>query len=598
VSILRSRELLVARRTVGIGSNQLLMLTLARSSLLPGLLVGSSLCPLAPAQATIVQSVSAPVAKVVVHDYGSFWPGALVRHVDGTVSALGNPWLGGGQRSLALAGVNDMARLDALTPGALEKVLAVDSGGLRHVVWNPTTGEFSTPLIDAGAAGGLMVRSAPFSPHHIVVVVVVADGGTSLRCYRNTTLVSTPTVAGPVRDLEIFRHANAAARFVVRNDAGISCLDPSGTVLWSRLGCDGCLARWPQPASARFAWVHREGATSPWRVALFDDDGLLCSHDLSSLITASDTIVAAFAVNADGDADVELIVKTSAGVFVFDNLTGPTFSPSLEFTVTELQYCATSVPDLVATSASGRLRLVDQVGTEGLSWRRIDFVHSLGGNDELSLETHVPVGGGAPRGAWAPGVPSPATALQFALRASPSALEPFAAQWTQIQVVTWRQREPNVNGRLDTTSESNEMWRLLPLPQWPPVEDTVWPLEVVLAPPFAGGGWNTEDHYWLTMRVCSTATNSTVPAAVSEPITLLTTLSTAQHTAGWTFMHEYVTTPGELPVIYPLTGPIGGGVVGVIQRPDKQPPPPPGGIPSPVVSSGQHVSQGSVPSPQ
>ena len=123
----------------------------------PALLGSLLVTALANAQTILApRPVPLPARKIVTHDIGDFWPGTFVLHTNGTVTALGNAWLGGGVHSLPLTGIADMARLDALTPGASESVAMVGTSGLSMVRCNATNG--TAPSLALGGGGGVESR--------------------------------------------------------------------------------------------------------------------------------------------------------------------------------------------------------------------------------------------------------------------------------------------------------------------------------------------------------------------------------------------------------------------------------------------------------
>ncbi len=537
------------------------------------------LSSLALAQALVTTGMPPNVRKIVTHDHGEFWPGALARHGDGTVTAVGNPWLGGGPRAVPLSGVLDMDRLEAFAPGDAESVAVVGSAGLHFVRWDQVARGYELTLVDAGAANAKIVRTAPFAPHH--TVVTVAADGMSLRVYRTMNLIGTPAVAGPVHDLEVFRNAAGAARFLLRTDAGVSCTGPGGNQLWSVPGAGGCFVRWPANETVRVGWIHvtEEGT---WALWLLGDDGPIGAPtppppvDLTFAIGNTEQVIAAFAARADKDADdeVDLVLKTTNGVSLLDNESQNDFPQFTEVAV-NLAVSTACVPDLLVTHAGKRLRLVDENTGAGLGWNRVDLPLTIAPDDGLSLELD---GGGA--GGRVEASPSSHTEIRFRVRATQEALEPFLGQATFFQVVAWRQEEPGL--RADDLSENNLLFQVTGTV---PAGDTVWPLRTVLEQPHSPTGapnlyWDGSPLYWLTVRLCRSESGG-APLTVSEPVTFVTSLSQAPEVAGYLAGFTDWLAPLDWAVM-----PLGGIVIGVIQKSNLPPPPPTQGMPTPRESTG------------
>jgi hypothetical protein len=536
------------------------------------------------------------ISKVVVHDQGGLWPTALARHSDGSVTAFGNPWLGGQSSAVAgLSGVLDLARLDAMVVGDTESVVAVGSSGLTTVRWDAILRGFAlTPFVDPALAGAPIVRAAAFPTHHLLSVVT-ADR-LSVRCYRGTgthlSTIASPTV---IRDLELFKNAGGAARLVVRTDAVINCHGLNGTLFWTATGSGGALVRWPQSATVRAAWLHQPGPGGNWQLAMLGDTGVLSTASLAHALAPTDSVKAAFAADADRDGDIDLVVKSSSGVSVLAVPASGDFGSSVVTALTHLAPSAASTPDLVATHAGQRLRYVDEFGGSGVGWERVDLpsIPLQGGPEEsISLEVLDPpigslVGGEVDRDL-------PGTHINFALQTTAEGLLPFVApnSLTRLQIVAWIQDDTTGRGSLVDQSESNLLLTLQNAPQTPQ-DDWRWPVYVDLLPTCTDSGWSdvqTQNrHYWLTVRLCRTPIGSTVPTAVSEPITLVTSLAEQQAFSDWAYLREYYFNfEDELPQVNnPMQGMNGGGVVGVIQRADLPPPPPPSGIPTPRANTAQ-----------
>ena len=544
------------------------------------------------------------IRKLVVHDQGGLWPTALARHSDGSVTAFGNPWLGGQSSAVAgLSGVLDLARLDAMVVGDTESVVAVGSSGLTTVRWDTISRGFAlTPFVDPALAGAPIVRAAAFPTHHLLSVVT-ADR-LSVRSYRGTgtylSTIASPTV---IRDLELFKNAGGAARLVVRTDAGINCHGLNGTSFWTATGSGGALVRWPQSATVRVAWLHQPGPGGNWQLAMLGDTGVLSTASLAHALAPTDSVKAAFAADADRDGDIDLVVKSSSGVSVLAVPASGDFGSSVVTEMTHLAPSSTSTPDLVATHAGQRLRYVDEFGGSGVGWERVDLSSSaLQGGPEESIALEVI---SQPPGAMIGGAVDrslPGTHIDFVLSTTAEGLLPFVApnSVTRLQIVAWVQDSVDGRGALADQSESNLLITLQNAPQTPQ-DDWLWPVYVDLLTTCTDDGWTVpsapDRHYWLTVRLCRTPVGSTAPTAVSEPITLVTSMSMTQAyaTPSWPYLEEWYF-PGvdQLPaVLNPQQGANGGGVVGVIQRADLPPPPPPSGIPTPRANTAQGSVSGS-----
>jgi hypothetical protein len=537
------------------------------------------------------------IQKIVVHDQGGFWPTAMARHQDGSVTAFGNPWLGGAATPIVgLSGVADLARLDALTPGDTEAVAVVGTNGLSTVRWDATAlGFVQTPFVDPALAGATMVRAAAFPPYHLISVVTA--GGLSVRSYRGTgTHLSTITFATPVRGLELFRHGSGAARLLVRTDSGLACHALNGSLQWSLTGHAGVLIRWKQSPTVRTAWLHRPAPGANWQLTQLGDSGALSTASVAHAIAAGELLHAAFAADADSDGDCDLVVKTSVGVSVLAVPASGDFAQSVETTFEDLLPSAASVPDVVATHAGKRLRYVDEFGGSGVRWERVDIGSQslVNGGDDISLEVYAPPIGAMVGGAVDRTITTHSH-VDFQLRTTPEALVPFVAPGTltRIQLVAWAQDDLSGRGKLDDVSESNLLLTLGNVPS-APSEDWLWPCYVDLEPICSDDGWQEARYYWLTIRLCNTLIGSDTPIAVSEPITLVTSLSEVEFYADWQYLTSwYFPLEHEFPlVLNEQQGTNGGGVVGVVERADLPPPPPPSGIPTPRANTAQGVITG------
>jgi hypothetical protein len=546
------------------------------------------------AQGTLITHGVSGVTKVVTYDQGSFWPAAYARHTDGSVTAIGNPWLGGGHRTLT-SGVNDMARLDAITPGNTEAVAMVGSAGLTVVRWDRVARGFTTTTVDDGplAQNARLVRATPFAQNHMIAFVT-ADGS-GVRCYRDTgVFLAAPAVPGPVLDLETLRNASGVGRLLVRNAAGITCIDLAGAPLWSVTGSDGVFARWPlSSTTVRAAWIHHVPEDPDWQLTLLGDNGQIGSRiDLYGALGTGEDVKAAFAVDANHDGTIDLVVKTSMAYRVILNSNDfqafAEVHPELGVLPAVTPVC---VPDLLTTHAGLRFRLVDECTMDGISWSRVDLPFPAAeGEEGISLRVNSGVGG-----LVNPQITND-TDITFDVQLTADALLPFVADnsWTQVQVVAWQQDASNDEGRLDDVSKSNVMFHLLT----PTIAGSAWRVHSLLEPELVGvngtvQGWNNDKLYWLTIRLCNTPVDVLTPNMVSEPITLVTSLSFSQSwpAPGWDYIHSFCDPNAALPHLAWNPDPLGGGVVGVIQRCNEPPPPPPSGIPTPAdASSGGGVS--------
>ena len=569
-------------------------------------LLGSLPTSLAIAQATVF-TVDVPQypRKVVVHDHGNLWHGALVIRDDAqkSVSELGNPWLGGGSLPVT-TGVNDMARLDALTPGAVERVALVGDGfNLQFAHWDVVERDIELmPVNEAETAGAQMVRAAPFAPQHLIVTVKNQTNPTSttMRLYRyhpNGTfaLVASPAVAGPVLDVEIVRTATNAARILYRTAAGVTCIEPGGNVVWSVTGTDGVFARWPLGAPIVWAvWVQHIASSGNWQLTLLRDTGVMNSFDLGPAITGD--VQAAFAADADHDGDVDLVVRSDAGIAVVDNQGAPT-NPEDEFVARDVVAVPDSdpgrdcVPDLLITHAGRRLRVLDTDGADKVLWRRVDLpFDQVDDPDGMDLRRHTfnntEFGGSVVS-------PTDQTHINFELDTASGFLVPFVASgtWTNIQVVAFRQ-EVSTGGSPLEVSETNDVFHLV---EFDPLLSHWWPLHMTLAPDCAAplgelpvwDGGDADLVYWVAIRIVNTPENGSVVAnSASEPIVLATTLS---HLPGnWDYINNnFCHVPNLTQVEDRTTQGDGGGVVGVIERTTEPPPPPPSGIPTPKTAQPQ-----------
>ncbi len=552
----------------------------------PALLGSLLVTALANAQTILApRPVPLPARKIVTHDIGDFWPGTFVLHTNGTVTALGNAWLGGGVHSLPLTGIADMARLDALTPGASESVAMVGTSGLSMVRCNAAGHSYViTPWADPLLQGALAVRSAPFAPHGLVAVLT-ADGRT-LRCHRRGgTLVGTFTMPAAVLDFDAFRHADGAARILTLTATGLSCTLLNGTVQWTAAGSGGDVVRWPNDPTIKAAWMHRDPSSGDWRIALLGDQGVLSVDDVSSTIAAAEQLLAAFAVDGDADGDIDWMVKTSLGTSVLVNGGIDAFSQAVEAPVPGLVGISTCIPDLAITHGGRRVRMLDEqalANGSNIAWANISHFGGgvwdngislhLGGTIDTQVESH--------------------SKIDFQMDITPEWLEAFVGDGltTHVQLLAWRQAEPNPDGRIDDTAAPHVLFELLDIPE-PIQAATRWPLDATIALPFPANspGWDVQEHYWLTIRLVTTILSDPTRKIVSasEPITLGTTLSWEQRGNGWPFLLSYVeqgTPATALPRVNvppPAGQSNGGGVVGVITRIVVPPPPPLSGIPAP-----------------
>ncbi|MCA3010593.1 MAG: hypothetical protein INH34_19630 [Phycisphaerales bacterium] len=514
--------------------------------------------------------------------------------IHGAVSSLGNPWLGSEcSPILGLSGVLDMARLDALQPGQTESVVAVGAAGMATIRWGATPQAFVvTPISDPALAGAPIVRAIPVTTQHQIAVVTASR--TSVRTYRSTgQLVGTGTnlTPTPIRDLEMFCNAAGAPRLLLRNDTGIRCHTTAGALSWQVSGSGGALVRLPRTSSARVAWLHQSAGA--WRVAVLGDNGVLGNYPLGQVLAPTDALQAAFAADADRDGDTDLVVKTSAGVAVLRAQSEGNFTAATATWHASLQPSATSIPDVVATHAGRRLRLVDAFGNKTVSWERVDVQaaqQNFAADDLMTLEVTGDRGGfGGASGAI--------TNLECTLRTTPEALAGVYSPATQVrmQVVTWVQEKLDGEGAKLQAAESNLLFNLT-LPSGWQFSDSLWPVNVPLQLPYVQErGWEGDRYYWVTVRLVQTAIGSNTPLQASEPITLVTSMSERQRKQNWPYLNQYFPEPACLPYVLQLTS-LGGGVVGVIERADSPPPPPPSGIPTPrqATNAGQ-ITGDSVP---
>jgi hypothetical protein len=511
--------------------------------------------------------------------------------IHGAVSSLGNPWLGSEcSPILGLSGVLDMVRLDALQPGQTESVVAVGAAGMATIRWGATPEAFVvTPISDPALAGAPIVRAIPVTTQHQIAVVTASR--TSVRTYRSTgQLVGTATnlTPTPIRDLELFCNAAGAPRLLLRTDTGIRCHTTAGSLSWHMSGSGGALVRLPRTSSARVAWLHQSAGA--WRVAVLGDNGVLGNYPLGHVLAPTYTLQAAFAADADRDGDTDLVVKTSAGVAVLSAQSEGNFTAATATWHASLQPNATSIPDVVATHAGRRLRLVDAFGNKSVSWERVDVQaaqQQFDSDDLMTLEVAGDRGGTG-------GVDGVNTRLTCTLRTKPEALAGVYAAGTHVrmQVVAWVQENLDAGGTKLQEAESNLLFNLtLPAP-WMDL-DTLWEMPVPLQAMYQqSSGWEERRYYWITVRLVQTEIGSNTPLQASEPITLVTTMSSRESYDGWSYLNQYFANPYHLPKVYeapPIEGGeggvAGGVVVGVIERADSPPPPPPSGIPTPRQST-------------
>jgi hypothetical protein len=550
-----------------------------------------SLSPLAVAQDTLTTAgVPSGVLKVVTYDQGSFWSGAYARKVDSngasTVFAVGNPWLGGGYRYLT-SDVNDMARLDAAHPGDAEAVAMVGSAGLTLVRWDPVAQGFGITTVDAGALAqnARLVSTSPFGQNHLLAIVT-ADGN-GVRCYRATgVFLAAPPVTGPVLDLAALRNAAGAGRLLVRYADCTKCIDLAGTVQLSVSGSGGVFVRWPQSSSTvRAGWIHHVTTDSDWRLTLLGDSEQIGSDvNLTAAIGAGEEVIAAFAGDIDHDpaGTIDLVLRTSQGTSVLINTDGNFASfheeqPTVS-TPPPPPPAPPCVPDLLTTHAGRRFRLVDGLPAGGIAWNRvIPYSQGTGEDESISLLQDAGFGGRLDTSI------TDLTDISFDLALT--GIDPFVANGTrtQVQVVSWRQRVSTDQGRVDTVSERNVMFDLQGVAfgssNWMVIAELEQHWSTFTLGNSSSISWEAGNDtlYWLTIRLCNTPMDSLAPNSVSEPITLVTSMSVNQ-APGWTYIDGYC----DLDLWHLGVGGTGGiGIISVIQRSSDPPPPPPGGIPTP-----------------
>jgi hypothetical protein len=540
-------------------------------------------CPAVGQSQLPPQETPTQVRKIVVHDQGDQWPVAMALDIHGAVSSLGNPWLGSEcSPILGLSGVLDMVRLDALQPGQTESVVAVGAAGMATIRWGATPEAFVvTPISDPALAGAPIVRAIPVTTQHQIAVVTASR--TSVRTYRsNGQLLAAATnlTPTPIRDLELFCNAAGAPRLLLRNDTGIRCHTTAGALSWQVSGSGGALVRLPRTSSARVAWLHQSAGA--WRVAVLGDNGVLGNYPLGQVLAPTFAVQAAFAADADRDGDTDLVVKTSAGVVVLRAQSEGNFTAATAMWHQGLQPSATSIPDVVATHAGQRLRMVDAFGNKTVSWERVDLAaaqQQFVGDDLMTLEVTYNHGGFG-------GASGEITNLQCTLRTTSEALLGVYSANTQVrmQVVTWVQENLDGEGAKLQAAESNLLFNLT-LPSGWQFSDSLWPVNVPLQLPYVQeSGWDRDRYYWVTVRLVQTAFGSNTPLQASEPITLVTSMSKRQRDQDWPYLNQYFPEPASLPYVLQVTS-LGGGVVGVIERADSPPPPPPSGIPTPRQST-------------
>ncbi|MBX3463753.1 MAG: hypothetical protein KF830_11310 [Planctomycetes bacterium] len=532
--------------------------------------------------------------KIVVHDTGGHWPGAISVHADGSLWAIGNPWLGGGMRALAIGGANDLARVDGLTPGSNETVAVVGAQGVVMLRWNPATLAFDQnawPHVQL--QGARAVRTVPFGNQHLVAVL--GASGRTVHCYRyheggSGLLVAQSTATEEVLDFAAFRHGNGTARLLRATASGLACLPAGGAVQWTLAGQHGHVLRCDHPI-VKAAWLYRDANTGEWRLAQIGDAGVLDDESLAAHLGGSEQVLAAFLLDCDADGDLDLVAKTSLGVRVLLQPELPGLAQTTEVSFEPLTGTV-CVPDLALMHAGTRVRVVDDLGVGDVRWSNL----AMGiqpWDDGIDLH-----GGGQ-----IDTLPTDDSRIHFVVSIAPEWLVRFShpERRTYLQVITWRQAQPSIDGRLDATSESNMVHEMIDIPASVSTS-TLWPLDVTLAPPWYPIGWSTDEHYWLTIRLVATEVGGSELDVVSDPVTLVTSLSIAQRDAEepWAFVLEYSepgTQASELPAVVapPPAAPdmqLGGYVIGVIGRIRAlPPPPPPGGIPAPSEGSTGAVSQ-------
>ena len=537
-------------------------------------------CPAVGQSQLPPQETPTQVHKIVVHDQGDQWPVAMALDINGAVSSLGNPWLGSEcSPILGLSGVQDMARLDALQPGQSESVVAVGAAGMATIRWSATPQAFVvTPISDPALAGAPIVRAIPVATQHQIAVVTASR--TSVRTYRsNGQLLTAATnlTLTPIRDLELFCNAAGALRLLLRTDTGIRCHTTAGALSWHMSGSGGALVRLPRTSSARVAWLHQSAGA--WRVAVLGDNGVLGNYPLSHVLAPTLAVQAAFAADADRDGDTDLVVKTSAGVGVLRAQSEGNFTAATATWHASLQPSATSIPDVVATHAGQRLRMVDAFGNKTVRWERVELAaaqQQFDSDDLMTLEVTGDRGGFG-------GASGEGTNLECTLRTTYEALAGVYSQGTQVrmQVVTWVQENLEGEGAKLQEAESNLLFNLTLPPGWTQ-SDSLWTMSVPLQATYRQDvGWYEQRYYWITVRLVQTANGSNTPLQASEPITLVTSMSEVERAQNWPYLSNYFSDPTSLPEVEQAMSNLGGGVVGVIERADSPPPPPPSGIPTP-----------------
>ena len=550
---------------------------------IPALLGALFLATVVDAQANLPSlTIDVPAQKLVTYDTGEFWPGAFVLHTDGTVTAIGNPWLGCARRQVNVAGITDMARIDAAVPGDAESVAMVGGDGLKMVWYNKDTPTYeATPWPHAELQGAVAVRSAPFLPQN-AVVVLTADHRT-LRCYRKGgAFLGTFTMPSDVLEFDTFRHADGTPRLLVVTAAGLSCRLLDGTEQWTTTGLGGDLVRWPTGSTIKAGWVHRDPQLGVWTVALLSDSGVVSRANVDPTLGVGESLVAAFAVDTNGDGHVELLVKTSNGPSVLVNDGSNNFAAATEVALTGVPAGSVCIPDLMITNSGKRVRMVDEQSLTSIGWTNI---HQIGG-------------GGWSEGIWVDGsgkVTPPNSRILFPLAFSQDWLDEFGASGTlttSVQILAWHQGNPDLN-EVDNHAYSN-VWFPLPsgMPAGEPLDVYVdLPHPIVANPELGWTGWATPDHYFLTVRLVVTDTAGTPwkPLEASEPITLGTTLAAAFRDS-WAHLLQFMPTGmswqalallAPVRLFFPIQPTFGGNPIGVIPKIIVPPPPPTGGFSSP-----------------
>jgi len=552
----------------------------------PALLLASLLAFASP---LLPQGDLSPTTKVVAFDMGDMWPIFLSLRDDGSAMLHGNPWLGGITTVLSAGGVADIARLSGMRAGEAERVAMVGADGLSLLECSQMTGAVQiTAVPDPELLGATGVRAVRSGVHHLLSVRG-ADGRT-MRSYRSTgPLLGAYTETQAVTDYLPFLHDNGSGRLLVVTAAGLTCRLLGGAFKWSLPGVHGGLAAWPGPGPIKAAWVFKDPSAATWHMATLGDIGPIAVDDVSECFGLGEQFLAGFAVDADDDGDNDWLMKTSAGVSILWNNGTDRFVAAGE-QVAEGHFSSNCVPDVVRTHGGNTLRLVDEQASSVVTWSTLSF------SSELQSIPGILLNGG---GVLATPPPSPNTVVDFEVAIAPQWLQAFSRPnaTTNLQVIAWRQSRTD-EARLDV-AESNVLFELIAPPSTQAT--TFWPLSVDLAPSVVnvatGGGWQHPDdhdtHYWLTIRLVTTDSNSNLLLAVSEPVTIGLTCAPDPQNRQYDVLRaaaglnqlESISTPFD-----PGTS-NGGGVVGVIVH-INIPPPPPSAMPAPRAADQLKQSNG------